>query len=288
MERKTAIMMRVLLNRYHTRDIDSVLKALTEEEAKEVLTYDVKSSDIAPVFVQPEELIQRIHYSWLVPIFKKWAPDFQKLILSALPESHRSKLRDLLKPKTALSSPAPPARSYLQELLIKQLWPSEILPVEYLPTKPLSVLAKATKNELVDLFDILGMFDLAEEVRQIVDKNTLRNIYRCLSLKKRKYLRFCLQQPEKLKMSDRMRLNNWDGTSEKLLKMIHRRGIVRFAFALSGKERDLTWHLARTVDRGRGEILERYYSENPIQDVTSILEQQVISANNFLKHQDEN
>lgn len=284
MQEESCVMLRLLLNRYGGGEREKRLKILHEEDAKRVLSVPIDSQELHAYFKSPQETLQRIHYSWLLPKIKEVEKDALPVILSLLPEPHATKLRQALRenpPPLQLSSTA---KRFLADKLLPAFKLEEALPREYLPQTEMTPLLDMEKNTLLDLIDYLGLYDLAEEIQHIVDKHLLEQIYRCLPAMKKKFLRVCLHQKEKL-TTQRLQLEHWDGDCIKLSKLLHHKGLVRLGYALSGQHKDIMWHVAHILDIGRGQKLYRYFSGDSIAGITDTLQKQVRRIMIFFKQE---
>jgi hypothetical protein len=178
-------------------------------------------------------------------------------------------------------------KAYLQSSIYKNIPEIDrVMTLEYLPQSTLSVLASWTKFELVELIEFLGLHDLAEELRQVVDQKSLKNVYACLTPKEQKYLRFCMHHKSKLAPPS-LGLDRWSGDCGKLKTALQSRGLIRLGKALSGEHPDFMWHLTHILDSGRGKALMKYYSKEPVGGVTALLAQQVLNLMNMLKKKSE-
>lgn len=282
MQLKSAIMLRVLINRYHQGAPVALLAGLPQEEAQLVLEQGIISSDASQVILRPSELLgNKIHYSWLLPVIETFNSGMQPLLISALPKESAQALSHLMN-VPLLPSPVPPIRKILLIALCRKFTKRTILPVQFLPETAVTPLGDLTKPELLELIDYLGIYDLAEEIRHIVDKVLLKSIYACLTAKKQHFLRICLHQKEKLKAA-KIGLINWKGDAGQLERLLHRRGLMRLSYALSGQPRDFVWHLVHRLDVGRGRLLGKYFSDKEIPGVSAFLAQQALNTLNFLK-----
>ena len=144
------------------------------------------------------------------------------------------------------------------------------------------MLVNLQKREIVDLIDFLGLYDLAEEVRRIVDTKRLQQIYETLTQKKHDFMRKCMQTREKL-VTSKMNLDHWDGNHDKLNKILHHRGMVRLGYALSGAHPDLIWYVTHTLDTGRGQKLMEFINEKSVSGVTDSVTKQVLNVIQFFK-----
>ncbi len=283
MQAKSWIMLKALLNHFHHSE-DSLLRYLPPEDAAGVRSQKIAFDNAAVALQQPKDFVEKIHYSWLLPALKKLPAPLHNTLLAVLPEGHSSKLGLLLKqtPVDTGASFADPVRVFLLNTLYKHVKPAEILPVEFLPQTSLSELANWNKQQLIELIDILGLYDLAEEMRYIIDQKRVKQFYTHLSKKQKPFLRECLHQKEKITATP-LNLKLWDGSRRTLERLLHQRGIVRLGKALCGQHPDLLWYIKHILDVGRGAALEKHYSPQALPGVTPVLIQQVLNAIKYLE-----
>ena len=109
------------------------------------------------------------------------------------------------------------------------------------------------------LIDLLGMYDLAHEMRQIVDKTLLQKIHGVLSRDQHSFLQFANKQSIKW-TPPKLNLVGWDGDAKKLRNLLHYRGLFRLAMSnISAKIEPSNGHLAH-----RASILEERSSLDEI------------------------
>lgn len=282
MQAKGWVMVRVLLNRYHPHVNESLVQCLPEDDAKAVLAQEINTDNVSEAVLQSQQMINRIHYSWLVPAIQKLPKALHQSVLPLISKDQAEKLAQLLHLSSTNIKPlSQPVRTFLSAKLFDLMGHPSVLPVAYLPHTALTTLANMNKPQLLEIIDLLGIYDLAEEVRHIIDQKRIKQIFSCLNTKKKQFLGLCLHQKEKMS-SSRMRLDQWDGECEKLDSLLHRRGMTRLGKALSGQHPDLLWHISHTLDTGRGNLLTSTYSSAAIQGVTPILAQQVLNVINFI------
>lgn len=283
MQGKSWILLRVLMNRFQQKSSDTILDYLPEEDSKGVLAQTVTSNNPAIALLQPEEMLAKIHYSWMLSALKAIPEPIQNSILFALPHTSAAKLRQLLNlpPLKKGIKLASPVKTFLINTLYSHVKGHEILPLEFLPVTNLSPLATWTKQDIVQMVDLLSMFDLADEVRNIIDKDRLKKIYACITPSQQQFLRTCLHQKERIAAS-KLKLEQWSGDRKQLEKLLHRRGLIRLAKALSGQHPDFIWHISHTLDVGRGTLLLANYSKTATPQITPVLVQQVINLMNLI------
>lgn len=274
---------RVLINRFHKGSPEALLRFLPESHAAEVNKVPIDSAELSPLFTPLSEQISKIHYTWLLPILQKVPGVAQGSLLGVLPDQTAMRLSDQLYGSSKRLSLAPCSQQFLQNLVLKQLEGFDaVIPYSYLPESPLSHLGTWSKPELVQLISFLGIHDLAEEIRHIVDKKRIKGIYLCLTPKEQQYLRYCMHLKEKF-VAPALGLDKWSGDCDKLKSTLQARGIIRLGKALSGEHPDLIWHLSHILDMGRGKALSKYYAKEPVASLTPALAQQVTNLMGILK-----
>lgn len=282
MEKRGARILRVLLNRYHQAVREPLLRCLPPEEVQDILQEDLKTSDIN-LFIPPlKEQIKSIHYSWLRTAIQKLPESIQGSVVNSLSQEQSKKLHRWFPQKASQTKKLPQkVEEYLLNLISPYIGQKEKLPLSLLPNTELSVLGTLSKDQLVELIDYLGIYDLALEVRRIIDKSRLQKLIPCLTPKKKQFLHMCLHHADRLAAAP-IELKDWNGDCKVLNDLLHRRGIIRLGKSLCGQHPDFVWHIARTLDIGRGTNLLQYYATTPIPNITQALVQQVLNLMSFL------
>lgn len=276
MNKRAAVIFRVLLNRYHRKSDRSYLSALPVEEAKAISAQVVSSTDLLPILGQPSSVMAKIHYSWLQPLVAHFPDSLKMQVIASLTEEQMAGFRTTSLPKVSSF-----VKIFFLTRLYHLLQMDQHLPVEYLPQTDLSPLASLKKLDLMGLIDFLGLHDLAAEVRKIVDRNQLRNVFACLNPKQTHYLKMCLNQKAQLTVQ-KMGLDLSKQNCSLLMQTVHKRGIIRLSRSLCGEHDDLVWHIAHILDSGRGSILLKEHEACERSKVTEVLKQQVINTLSFL------
>lgn len=277
MDKRGWMMLRVLINRYNPKAGNSLLKFLPQNELQAVTDLDIKSTDLTPILQQPQNSLTKIHYSWIQPLLGKFPGPLQPVAAAALTSEQLAGMQ--IATPLAISNVV---KTFILNQFYRLLKIDEHFPVEYLPETELSQLSKWPKQQLVNLIDFLGLHDLASEVRQIVNRDYLKNIYTCLTPKQFHYLKVCLHQKEQI-TSPKLGIDPTKQDCSRLKQVIHQRGLLRLGRALCNEHPDLVWHLAHTLDMGRGNILLKNYQPGAFPKITPILKQQLLNLMNFLK-----
>lgn len=286
MHEKSNFVFRVLANRFHSKDFEKFSQSLSETDRSGMMSVDMASQNVEALVRDDSKDLAELHYSWLVPHVKSLPPEVQPLFLSSLDPIQKKGLSDMLGVKPSAKKPAPAAKTYLHKIIRQKAIDKSVLVREYLAPSQLTPLLDLNKAYIVEVVDLLGIHDLAEKIRSIVDKTKLRAIYKCLSPVKLRYLEFVLRQTEKVMLSE-LDLLHWDGNQEKLLNNLHKRGLVRLAMALSGETPDFIWHLTHKLDTGRAQFIEKQMQTPPSQEVTKVLKTQLITIVNLINHKRE-
>lgn len=278
---KQTLFFQLLLNKYHPADGSAVVQCLPEEFRNQISGTKAPWNDPKVLLKPASSRIKKVHYSWIIPVIERCPESMKPLYAEALAAPTNQRVLSMLKlPKNPLATTL--AREYLLNDLAKKLELDSITPVEHLPHCPLSFTLEFSKEELIELIDFLGLYDLAEEIRRIVDKNQLKKIYTCLSVKKQHFLRNCLLSKEKVS-TPRLELEKWNGDQESLEKLLHKRGLVRLGKGLSGLPADFIWHIIHRLDNGRGVLLSKYISSKEIPGITPLMVQEILNVHNFFK-----
>lgn len=269
------------MNRFHAGEENQFLQDLPESDANEALNQQIESKEVLPIFVDPVQVIEKIHYSWLLKPLQSLPEGMLPYAIAALPTAQGNNLSKMIdKPLKTIPLPAK-FRFFFCNQLASLLDIDKILPLDYLPKTPLSMLADYSKNQLVELIDFLGLFDLAVDVRQIVDKKQLKLVYDCLSKKKQVFLRGALHQIDKLNPA-KIGVESMFGDCKKLDTQIHRRGLIRLATGLSSQHPDLLWYISHILDTGRSNILAKYMKTNENPTLIAAMSAQIVNTSNFL------
>lgn len=271
----------VLVERSFDNKGTALFAHLPEDVQKALKMLPFTASDLAPLLTPFLTQIERVHYSWLIEPLTHMQSSQRTLLLSFFPKHHQEKLHKHFDAPSLKDLPPPPLRGILLQSLVKEFKWTPPFPKEYLPQNPLSPLLLFEKDALIELIDFLGIYDLAEDIHQIVNKKVLENIYRCISPKKHHFLRECLHKRQKL-ISPKMHLEQWAGDCKKLSRLLHERGLIRLGNAMSGLPIEFVNTLLFTLDTGRGAVIQENWREEKNKDITPHLVKQTLNLLKFL------
>ncbi|MEC7838967.1 MAG: hypothetical protein VX777_02885 [Chlamydiota bacterium] len=284
---RSQILLKVLVDHYHSEAAGEVMaKSLPVETAQAIVNIPIFDADPKSLFISASDALAKIHYSWISDAFQYFDKSMHPLLLAVLSKSQGKSIEQLLGINTFDKELSTQMQKFLQMQLIGKIAGAKtVLPQDFLNPRPLTPLLSVDKNIILEMFDILGLYDLASKVKLIIDKKTLSNIYACLTPVKRKFLDLFLRQVDKVQLSE-LDLTDWSGDQNILRKMIHRRGILRLGKALAGYPPDFMWHLTHRLDTGRGSIINRHYEDSET-DLSRKLTEQVVFIMNTLTKKNE-
>jgi len=229
-----------------------------------------------------ENTLNNVHYSWLIPTLKNLKEDLS-FCLASLPEKMRLKLNRQFNVENYPSEITQNAKEYIHLIFLNSLLGDEdiILPIQYLEHSPINVLASKTKKTLIQIIDYLALFDLAKEIRKILNTSTIKRIYSFLSEPEKTFLKRTQSLNDPVSFSSL--LEKWDGTEESFRKILHKKGLYRFGLALCGAHSDLIWYVCHLLDIGRGASLMKMCEKkvNPV--ISSTIQSHILEILDMLK-----
>lgn len=280
MSEKKSFLFKVLLNHFNMASDKSYFSCVSPEEANAILKQTTTVQNIKDFLMWPQNSLARTHYSWLEPVLDKIPPFLQNATLNALPQG--GKLQKLLRRPAFDARLSSPVKTYLTELFFQKWNPEQIFPPTYLPPSSLNPILELSKSQLVELIDFISVYDIADIILSIVDKNILNKINNYLSPDKKEFLRTILKKKNK-STAPKLDLATWDGKPESLQYLLHKRGLLRFSQTVSTQSPDFIWHLSHILDTGRGKTIISNYKQGKSDAAILPLIEQVLFLLNFLK-----
>lgn len=271
------LLLRILLNRAHGNLTEAVLKTLPPSEAECVKRLSITATDPEPLLKHAKQVLPEIHYTWLKEPLLKQDAAFQEGILRCLTPVQQ---KGLTKELGRVYNPSP-LNPFLKKFYFAHLYSAfpllhEALPTAYNEVGPLDFIAELSKKSLINLIDNLAMFDLAHEMKKIVETKRLNALYTSLSANQQEFLRKCLHLKDRM-VPTKMQIDNLTG--KEFILQLHKRGLSRLGVALSGQNEDLIWLIVHKLDQGRGMLLKRAVKKEAVPVITEAVIQQVQMAN---------
>ncbi len=250
MKPSSQVLLKAFFNKY-APEKEEYFSRFFPEQLQKSLGTSSENLSLNPSYFLVENLFLKVHYSWFLPTLNSYEKDIP-LFLAALPEEIGKNLQKTLGIKP-LSSLTPRGALFLKHHLIHSLLGEKenLLPPEYISSSILSPLLGFSKKRLVRLIDYLSLYDLAYEIKHIVDTKLLKQINQCLKDPLKAFLQKLLPQTE----GERIPLQNWDGSKRSFYVLLHRKGLKKLALLLNKEQEALIWYVAHTLDIGRGSSL---------------------------------
>ena len=262
MNTKALAMLKGLLERSgHANELLSFLP----KAQKDALQTVSSQQEFDPKTLLSMELWSKpIHFSWFSQTLGDYPPPAQALFLSVLPASQIQGVREMLALTFPEKSTAPLLHPFILDTLRKAMQDPDLVSEQHLPPSPLNCLLQIDRKHLVQIVDFLGLYDLAADLRQVVDKELLGKIYKALNSQQLHFLHYCSKQPIKW-VSAKLGLLAWDGSKKQLNHLLHYRGLIRLAKAMHQEDSSFRWHLLHRLDTGRAKIIQKelYQKQDP-------------------------
>ncbi len=284
MQRAGQIVFHAFLCRVPTERQRHLLGLLPEEELALLRTLPYSFLDPTQGISQPSALLKKAHASWLAPFIRTLPENDIRLLLASLEEPQRAGLKKDLLFSNHFPTLNPLAMRYVQQLLTQNLIENqkEILPLECLPEHPLNELLNLNKEELSHMINLLGIHDVAFELRHIIETAKIKQVQNALDPQEQNYLKKLLQQQELITFK-RMGLDKWDGNVANLKKLIHQRGLNRIGKSLFGLDDSLVWHLSRRLSTADAATLHKLCSDLKNTQAVTLLTRQIMEMITLVK-----
>lgn len=205
-------------------------------------------------YIEESDFLSTIHYSWLLPLLSPLPRSELLLFLSILTSAQREPLVRELSLRPTYLDLTPLAARFLQTTLYKNIVKTEdILPLTCLPENSLNALFQLSYDQKSTLIDLLGIYDLAANLRTLIDKKKIEAILRLLTPQERQLLESLIKEKEIIKFPS-MHLNKWNNDPKQLRSLLRQRGLNRLAKATTPSHPSFTWHLLHQLDTATAEL----------------------------------
>lgn len=153
------MVLKAYLSRLSPERRGTLERFLSEEERLRLEELPSFSEEAPFEMVTNGGLLDRIHWSWLIPTLKTYEEKEQKLFLASLNEIVAENLQNELKIGPLKGEISDVAKGFFQQILMNSLdgKGGDLLPIEYLPPTPLQGLLSLSKKELTHLIDLLSL-----------------------------------------------------------------------------------------------------------------------------------
>ncbi len=255
-----------LLTHFHPEDYSEYWSHLEEPERLALEKMKIDSLPLDLKIDDPMSLFHKIHYSWFMETLKQLPTPLLYQGLSLLSKEQRVKISKFPGFKKAYKPASKAVANYLIFFFLDQLGVNELAPLCFLPSSPYNFLIDLSKEKLVHLIERLGLIEVAQVSKKIVDQKILQKLSKFLSRsQKRRYEEAQKQNEPKAPSGENFSKSMQD--KKTFFIFLEKRGIERLARALVCEHPCLLWHIAHRLDIGRGQELllkARRFMPSPI------------------------
>ncbi len=273
-EQNGSIFLRLLLNRFNTDKPEQLAQIVPKEDHEALSPTYIANNDPRLMLFLPQSWLSSIDSSWLKPCVEKMSKPLQEVYAKAFPKQFGK--------SEAKSAYNDTVQDFLITYLHSVCSEKEVTPKVLLPTWELSPLLDLSRTELLEIVDLLAMYDLVEDMRQIVDKKLLTSILQYLTHEQQHYLRLLLRQKSSKKPSS-LSIRELLKEGKKFPQTLHKLGLQKLAFAISGASKDFCWHILHILDLPRAKFLQNHIKEEEVPNQTPQALVQVQHIIQFLK-----
>ncbi len=244
-----------------------VLLSLLPPHEMEILRHTLPAhEDLTLGLDESGFFLDAIHPSHLIPILKALFAADLPLFLSAL---HADQLL-FLQADLGMGNPLPAlserGRTFIRHTLVQELTKTtpDLLPLSCLPDTPWVPLLFFSHLQKEKLIHLLSMFDLAAELKALIDKRIFSALYELLSQEERELLDVLSKGSIEVRFQS-MQLAKWDLDPGTLRTLLKQRGINRLSKALFGCDPSFLWHIKMQLDMPSAILFQRLHTplENP-------------------------
>ena len=265
---------------------ESLLRLLPDSDIEVLAHLPPPFRDLSLGIGEGDALLDSFHTSWFESGLRMLATHDLSLVLAAFSSSQEKRLSQDIGFSNTLPSLTPSARTYLRSFLFNELKKDTLplLPLECLPANPFNLLLYFSYAQKLKLIDLLSMYDLADELKNIIEKPRLSQITTTLSEEERTLLKKLSKQKEGSRFKS-MNLNKWDGSPETLKTLLRQRGINRLSKATFGLDPSFQWYLCHQLDTTSTSLYQKLHTSLENTAATKKLQEQVLSLIEIFKDQ---
>ena len=278
---KKQVIFKLLLESFDKQK--NLLKYLTESEIEQINSLPkVPNKFDSKMFFQ-DTVINGVHYSWFIPFLNICSSQEASLFLQVMKPDYKKALKKLLNLEDIKEEITPILKEFLQTILLRSLLKKEeaLIPKEYLFDSKLNVLLALCKKDLIKVINLLSMYDLAKELKFVVEQKKLKKIYSYLDPQEKSFLKTIYNHNEGF-ASQKIMIEKYD-SKKKLRNILHMRGLMRFSLALSGESIDLIWYVCHYLDIGRGNYIFKKCKKEKTRNISNIITSEILKIINFFK-----
>lgn len=272
-----------LIYHAHPNDFEDYLKYFDEKERTQLASIFKVESTIALHLDSPTEVLHSFHYSWYLEFLEQCPKNSQKELLAIFSEEQVKKLGKKLQIKSPNKKVSPVIKKFFTHKVLEKLGYDLLPPACFFSYRDFFFLTKMDKKDLVYVIHKLGIIDMASMAKKIVDKKTLRELFKFLMPEQKKLFKEAQKKYNDPLTSSTKELHKSLEDDRSFSNFVERRGIFRLAIALANENSFLVWHLAHILDKGRGKEFLSVVRRCVPNQYTAYYSRQVLEISKSLK-----
>ncbi|MDN3504442.1 MAG: hypothetical protein P0S95_02565 [Rhabdochlamydiaceae bacterium] len=260
---------------------NQLLHFLPESESikvREMAQFDMGLINSMPIFAY----LGKIHPSWFESLFNNYSKQDKLIIISAFTQR-----RETLADSCHLPHDFVPLSNMAKQFVLTNLYKSMLannqnsLPFPFLSVEPFFNLLTLPYEKVSTLIDLMGMHDLAPEMKTLIRSQQVRSILEAFHPKVVTYLKQIATHDKDVSFG-KLGISSWNGNVENLKELVHKRGLNRIARVVSENTKSYQNHLMYLLSKQEALILKSFFSKKKNEEVVNSLKQQLNEAIDFL------
>ena len=240
---------------YHTHpdDFETFLKYFDEKERNALSHLPKYAEPIALHLDSATEMLHKFHYSWYIEAFEKCPKKLRKELLHVFSPHQKERLSKHLEIKESKKKLPLPLNKYFTDWFLKEIGYQQLPPSCFFSHSIFIKLIHKSKKQLVSDLHHLGIIDIANMAKRIVDQKTLKELINFLNPNQKKLYSEAQKKYNEPLASTTKDVKKKLEDDRSFTNFLEKRGILRLAKSLASENSFFIWHLAHILDKGRGD-----------------------------------
>lgn len=247
MDQASWVVCQALLNRCASSKKSALTRCLSTKQQQELHKVSPAPVDLAHHPYAIEKEVGRVHPTWIAPFLRTLAESEIRLCLASLEETQALEIEKILLLSHQNPTLSPLGKRFCQKVVWQHLKGDAELPSSCLPDSSLHFLLDLSFGRLQKGIFFLGLRDLSQEIRHIIDTSRLKRIETSLQPDETLYFKSLLKKKEPLAFK-KLSLSQWDGTAETLRHTLKGRGLNRLAKSCEGQHPSFLFYISRKLE----------------------------------------
>lgn len=232
-------------------------------------------------FLQPKRLLEGMHPSWCDELVLLCPTAIQPLMRTIVLDAFQKK------GKTGGGTLTEPLRQFLLEILVAK-WPERsVLEMAGEEGASFPWLASCDEQAIFSLAQLLGVNDVVDVVRRIVEKKTLQKILFALTPMQQRYLRSLLHRSPRSATLNKELAALLQDDPKMGAKILLKQGLEKLAVAMKDEPGLLVFHVMHHIDREQAFFLKEVMEKKVAPGMHMEMKKNLSHAYQFLQKAEE-